>query len=329
MVDMKLERVLSCPVCGSSENDFWEEAYDRLHGVTEQRFEYVKCRACGSLFESLRPTREEIGRYYPSDYGPHAMGHGGSSAWSRLPPFMDRRAKLWAERLVDFPAFRHKIKEIDRYIRPASVVLDFGCGSGRYLDKVKKLGGFGVGMDFSEAALEQVRARGHEALPVEDVSWALLKAKGVDFVRMNHVVEHLFHPGEVLRQICSVMRPGGILYIATPNPAGYSCSRFRSAWFALDCPRHVALIPPEQMKQLLQEIGFRVVEVIPDPHPKDLVRSWAYRRIDQNLMEPRDVTNLASDGLLNLYFAFVLRTALRRGGQTDRYHVVAQKMVNT
>lgn len=232
---------------------------------------------------------------------------------------------LWAKRLVGFPAFRLKMEEIDRHITASSMVLDFGCGSGRYLDKVKRMGGSGIGMDFSQQALDQISARGHDGLPVEDASWELLKAKGVDLVRMNHVVEHLFYPKDVLRQIWSVLRPGGILHIATPNPAGYSCSRFRAAWFALDCPRHVVLISPQQMKSLLQEIGFRRIEIIPDPHPKDLVRSWAYERMDRGLMEPRDITAMAFDGLLNLCFGYVLRNAMRRGAQADRYHVVAEK----
>lgn len=53
-----------------------------------------------------------------------------------------------------------------------------------------------------------------------------------DAVVMLHVIEHVVDPISVLRNIRSVLRPGGFLYIETPNIAKYSRRiKLMAGWF--------------------------------------------------------------------------------------------------
>lgn len=324
MVNVAVENVLSCPVCGHEGSEFRFSGRDRLHGTTEQAFAYKGCAACSAVFQSPRPVRTEVWKCYPSDYGPHGK-RGDSKTWSGLPGKLNQVFNRLADLVTGGGAFRKQLARTESHLAGAGTMLDFGCGAGKYLDRAKKFGCAGIGMDFSPEALAQVRARGHTALAVDDESWAKIPAGSIGFVRMNHVIEHLYDPADVLRKLHSVMKPGAMLHVSTPNPAGYSATEFQDAWFGLDCPRHIVLMPPDCVRRLFREVGFEDVEIIQDPHPKDLVRSWAYRRMDRGLMQGQDVTALAGDGVLNLFFGLRMARAVRNGHAFDRYHVIARK----
>lgn len=317
------ERVSCCPACGSSANRFWATAHDRLHQTTSQEFEYSRCLDCHSLFQSLRPAPSEVWKCYPDSYGPHA-GVRHRNTLTRLPNGFNRIANRLAERITGVARFRRNISEAEKHLKNAGTMLDFGCGSGKYLDRAKKCGCMTIGMDFSAQALEQVRNRGHKTILVDDEAWNSLGTDTIGFVRMNHVIEHLYQPEQVLKRIFSAMAPDAVLHLSTPNPVGPSATRYRAAWWGLECPRHIVLLPPERMVALLEETGFCQIQVLHEPITKDIVRSWAYTQVDRGVMTNERVEGLADDGLLNLWFSAV-RFTRKRGRGTDRYHVIARK----
>ena len=327
MPHVSTERVPCCPICKSNAKQFWALAHDRLYQTTAQEFEYSKCLDCGSLYQSLRPVNPDIWKCYPNNYGPHGRSHGQKTL-TKMPRWLNGIANQLADRIVGAPVFRQRISEIEENLKHTNLMLDFGCGAGKYLDRARKFGCLTVGMDFSPQALEQVRARGHRALPVEESSWEALGVGTVGFVRMNHVVEHLYDPEKVLRMIYSAISPGAILHLSTPNPNGPSAIRYRSSWFSLECPRHIVLIPPERAVLILQSLGYSQIEVLHEPIAKDIVRSWAYTLVDRGILSNNIVGGLAGDGLLNLWFGRQIVAAMKRGEATDRYHIIARKMAS-
>jgi SAM-dependent methyltransferase len=103
-------------------------------------------------------------------------------------------------------------------------LLDAGCGTGFEMDNFKKLApGLALhGVDISAVVLQQAVTRpgngdvsfyqsGLEALPFDDCSF--------DYVASHEVIEHVEDPAIVLRELCRVLRPGGVAVIATPNGA--------------------------------------------------------------------------------------------------------------
>ena len=324
MLDITLEEISSCPACGSELSELWSAAHDRLHQTTNQKFEYNRCLGCRSLYESVRPIQEDIWKCYPDNYGPYAIKNSRKTLiWS--PKWFNKVTNAFSERIIGISAFRRRIGEIEGRMNQAGVMLDFGCGSGKYLDRAKKYGTKAIGMDFSKQALDQVSARGHRALPVDDSSWDALGEGVVGFVRMNHVIEHLYNPEAILRRIHRAMKPGATLHIATPNPMGPSAEIYRAAWWGLECPRHVVLISPDRVVAILRSLGFSKIEVINEPTAKDLARSWAYTLVDRNLISNEIIEGLAADGLLNLWFSWIIRNKIKRGEPTDRYHIVSVK----
>jgi len=89
-------------------------------------------------------------------------------------------------------------------------VLDVGCGRKPYahLTRAKRY----VGVDIDTPATRALAAADHyydgRTLPFADASF--------DAVLCSQVLEHVFTPDEFLREIRRVLRPGGVLLLATP-----------------------------------------------------------------------------------------------------------------
>ena len=97
------------------------------------------------------------------------------------------------------------------------------------------------GMDIDDAALEQARRAGLSVRggTLEQPAGAAAGG-GFDALTLNHVLEHLPDPVGALRSARELLRPGGVLWVATPNLRSLAHRMFKRDWLSLDPPRHLA-----------------------------------------------------------------------------------------
>jgi SAM-dependent methyltransferase len=325
-----VERVDACPACGRARSATWCRARDRLLRLSAQEFRYARCGACGAVFASERPTEDDVARFYPEDYGPFVVADGAGEGATPAPGSADgsarreERAPRRASVLRPRRAFKRAVKDFYAGATPGTTFLDYGCGAGAYLDYAKAAGYATVGVDASPVARERAAAKGHLALPDAPSAWGPLADGSVGFVRMNHVLEHLYRPREVLRALAAKMAPGARLHVAVPNPAGWSARAFRSAWHGLDCPRHVVLYPPATLARLLRDEGFTDVAVLHEPLTKDHLRSWGYVLEGLGLRPPGTAESVRNVRLLRR-LASPIATASAVAGRGDRIHAFAAR----
>lgn len=109
--------------------------------------------------------------------------------------------------------------EICRYLGRAHVLLDLGAGAG--IVPAMNLRGRAArvyGLDPDERVLEnpyldEARVGRAEAMPFADESF--------DVVVSDNVFEHLAYPEPALREVARVLKPGGLLFVKTPNRLHY------------------------------------------------------------------------------------------------------------
>ncbi len=337
----ELETLDRCPLCGASESRAWVEGFDRLHRVDARRFTYRRCASCSVVFLSPRPTVAAIGRYYPDDYAPYAPAatatasesaavdpkrswpRGGALARSVGLPAARALNRLL--RLVLRDGVERKLRRFVRPWRPGLRFLDFGCGSEKWCDHARKLGyASATGVDFSPRVVERVRAAGHDAWRNDDVLWDRIAPGSIDFIRLNHVLEHLHEPRRVLARLVERLAPDGRLHVALPNPASLSARWFKERWFSLDCPRHVVLLPPARARALVAELGLRRIRVLHETVTKDIARSIGYGCIDRGELPAGQVEALMHDELLAELAWLPARIAALLG-RSDRFHLLAQR----
>lgn len=143
---------------------------------------------------------------------------------AKVRSLFNRKAEQWSDKYKGF--FRHRISlflsELRSRVAVGSRVLDFGCGSGIYLEAMAIEGYRTVGVDLSDVMIARARERcQHAGCDVEFHVGSLLEtADKLGFFEGmigSSVFEYLDDPSLNLRTMRSLLRPNGIVLLTVPN----------------------------------------------------------------------------------------------------------------
>jgi 2-polyprenyl-3-methyl-5-hydroxy-6-metoxy-1,4-benzoquinol methylase len=96
---------------------------------------------------------------------------------------------------------------------PRKRLLDFGCGGGYFLRYAVNAGWSAMGFDVGKAAIETCRT--NQLLATSQLSD--LEPASFDVILLNHVLEHIEEPAELMRSLCTLLGPQGKIFIEVPN----------------------------------------------------------------------------------------------------------------
>lgn len=148
---------------------------------------------------------------------------------------------------------------------PVSRVLDLGCSGGLFAAHVRSAGHEVTGVDLLEipgvrANTDRfVQASLEDGIPAEVGS-------GFDVIVAADVIEHLSRPGDVLRDMCRVLRPGGQVLLSVPNFAHwYPRTRTLFGLFGYDRrgildETHLRFFTRATLRRLVRASGFDILE---------------------------------------------------------------------
>ncbi len=249
---MSADRILelvrtSCALCGSSENEVHASGTDFEYDTVQQSFHFVACRACGHLYLDPRPSVDDLDVIYPSNY--YSFAGGGDGLVSRVQRFWESgKVKLYRELVGD----------------GEKRLLDVGCGDGRFLSLLREFGHPDwelAGLEFDESAIAKCREMGFETFAerVEDFAEKPEQQARYDAVVMLQLIEHVEDPALICERVRSLLRPGGVFIIETPNLAGLDYRIFGRRWWGhYHFPRHWNLFSSESLVRMLEERGFEI-----------------------------------------------------------------------
>jgi len=93
---------------------------------------------------------------------------------------------------------------------------------------------------------------------IEDVDF---EGKQFDVISMQHVIEHIYEPAATMQEILKLLKPGGILYLETPDIESGSAKRDGKDWLHIKIPEHVLYFSESTLKLLLGELDCDVLDV--------------------------------------------------------------------
>lgn len=273
-----------CPVC-SSEGKFAFRNRDLMFNGNRE-FEYHRCKACDAIFQNPIPSTEEIASFYPDSYSLYR-----SPGKIKFPSPLERAV------LKKYDGYHHlqtnTIQDLIapiagriinnkhfRYVHPIQYVrdgkaLDIGCGNGKFLLQLKKIGWHVQGVEFNKGAVEICRNNGLDVFH-GDLLDADFQSASFDLITAHHLVEHLPNPNAVFNEVARLLKSGGQLLIRTPNTRALGRSIFGKYWFPDDVPRHLVLYNSNNLTKLAHQYGFSVECISVLPYPNCLLQSFDY-----------------------------------------------------
>jgi 2-polyprenyl-3-methyl-5-hydroxy-6-metoxy-1,4-benzoquinol methylase len=208
-----------CPACAGSLRPLFEKDGKR----------YDRCGACGSAFAEVPPG--EPARYH--DYLPEAT--------LTLP---EPTRKRYRELLASFAPFR-----------TSGRLLDVGCGSAFFVEEAAAAGWTAEGTEVSMAAVEFAAKRGLRVHPgiLRD---APVEPGSLDVLTLFEVLEHVPSPDGILGDAARLLRPGGALYLTTPNFGSLSRRILGADWSVISRD-HVSLYTAKGLLAAVRRARFR------------------------------------------------------------------------
>ena len=195
------DRDARCPVCA--------EPASRLRYVIT-RFRVYDCAKCAVVYLWPQIDDAEVRELFERLY---TEGEGSVPELATYYDFTFRDAP-------DNPLVQVYERWLDAIecVRPPGRLLDVGCGTGLFLAVARRRGWMPYGVD--DCAVATAHARDHFGLEVWDGQFTDLAAREglrFDAISMWDVIEHARDPIGLLGAARSVLAPGGVIAISTPN----------------------------------------------------------------------------------------------------------------
>jgi 2-polyprenyl-3-methyl-5-hydroxy-6-metoxy-1,4-benzoquinol methylase len=231
---MQYERLTHCPVC--NKDSFKNFMVVKDNAVSKESFVIVECENCGFKFTNPRPSENEIGKYYASEeYISHSNTNKGITNK--------------AYQVVRSITVKQKVDIINKFVPAKGAILDYGCGTGNFLQACQKDNWQVFGIEPNDTARTQAQALLHTNIVSTDLQQ--FEPASFDIITLWHVLEHIHTLNETVKTLLSLLKPDGFLLIAVPNADSLDAKEYKENWAAYDVPRHLYHFTQATMKRFL------------------------------------------------------------------------------
>jgi 2-polyprenyl-3-methyl-5-hydroxy-6-metoxy-1,4-benzoquinol methylase len=195
----------------------------------------VRCGSCDLVYVRQLPSPAELSEYYAAY---PAMGDVPDLTLRRFGELLDR---------------------LEPY-RQTGRLLDVGCGDGHFLAAARDRGWTTYGSEYGDGPRERARQRGLDVRPAPFAA-APDEMGAFDVVTSIEVIEHVPEPRDEVARMVALVRPGGCLYVTTPNFNSLSRRILGPRWRVIEYPEHLNLFTPRTLDYLLTRAGLEKAEL--------------------------------------------------------------------
>jgi len=161
-----------------------------------------------------------------------------------------------AARCLKESHFRNRLREFGHYFTKGRL-LDIGCSCGFFLNIAVEHGFDAYGVELSRTAISAADPRVRNRILWGRVSdLHSQECEGFDLVTAFDIIEHTENPIEFLREVRSLLKPGGGLVISTPDTGHILRYLLGKRWPMLQPMQHTVLFSKKSLRNLLYEAGF-------------------------------------------------------------------------
>jgi 2-polyprenyl-3-methyl-5-hydroxy-6-metoxy-1,4-benzoquinol methylase len=279
----EVENIDSCPVCDRTDRSLvHSDIPDDVCKGNPGTWNVWRCNNCAAAYLNPRPKAQSIGKaysfYYTHQADPTLPTNQTESLKSRIRKKIDIRRRIADDMLFQefgldrsgrlpfsgwltryFSDFGDRERWDVRHLPPPSEnggrLLDVGSGNGSFLSVAKSLGYDAWGLEPDPIAVEFSKSQGFNVsqgtLPNSN-----LQPNTFEQVTASHVLEHIHFPVAAMKEIFALLKPGGRIWLTTPNFDSIGHKTFKRNWRGLESPRHVCIYTQQALFKLLSDVGF-------------------------------------------------------------------------
>jgi SAM-dependent methyltransferase len=215
-----------CPECGGGSQQYFEKDETDLWN----------CLDCGVVWRCPLPSVTELEEIYREAFVTTNVEKGETNQESG-----------------DFATTRYA-RYIARWlVRPGDRMLDYGAGTGALVESMRAGGTLCDGYEFSTEAREYCRNMRGITL---NSSREEIPSGHYHLVTLIEVIEHLRDPRVSLASLRDCLKPGGVLFVTTPNRRGWRARLEKDQWQEARKKFHLYLFDQASLVLLLEKAGF-------------------------------------------------------------------------
>lgn len=230
----------ACPICESR----------RLHYTfSHHGYRVVRCADCRLLMLNPQPSDADLAAIYTADY---FLGDDTYEGRNRVSDMKAATARLYLDQIRRY-----------RGGQAGGRLLEIGSGHGDFLVEAQRAGYDVVGVELSSSAAKQACVRlGSSNVVCGEIDSVSLGVGSFDVCVLSDVIEHTRNPLTFLSSIQRLLKPGGVLFIATPSLDSWSARLLRQNWMEFK-PEHTFYFDNNTIQNALYRAGYADVVMQP------------------------------------------------------------------
>jgi SAM-dependent methyltransferase len=288
---------LRCDCCGSDE---WHELF------VENGVHLGQCPQCDLL--SVADVPERGRRMTELEQGHYAGAN----------KVLDAGKQIAAERVIE-RRFRAYVDLAQRYVTGGRW-LDIGCGAGTLLGLAQRAGYTGEGIELTadrRAVAAEATGRPIHGEPVEELAYP---DDSFDVISMINVFSHLTSPAATLAELRRILKPGGVLVLATGEMTDGVEKSHMVNWNLGD---HLYFLGDRTMACYGHKLGFEIAHHDRAWLPDELyTRDWLRLKGRSALRNAAKTAVLRTPGVFPAFRAVMLRRSAGSAAHSSVFALV-------
>jgi len=325
----KYEKLTKCSYCWSKKIKLILKSNDLLNNIPGTFF-LSKCQKCKLVFQNPRIKQKYISKYYHEETGyfkPSKIAPKTNKLITYILKhyfwYFNGKVKTnCINPLITFLIKEFKIALFPNFIQNWSL-LEIWCSHWAFLERMNILWRKTTWVEIHKKAAEYAKKKRHLNIYNQGISQFLkTNNKCYDVVILSMVLEHLYNPFKVLKELSAKIKTNWHLIFSIPY---FESIPFRIFWkysYGLQLPTHITFINKKILKNYLNSLWYNNIFFYFQHEDRDIVASaWYKYEKEWWLLNKILAKNKIVRYLCIKPFIFILSLI----GKTSRVTIYAQK----